>query len=949
MPYSLKPHRHVKICLCHSDETFLELPRQLLLQHLRLINPRDTIYFVYDRELFAKDPQQREAILQQLDSFCLKNNIRPFDVRRNLSLKSFSQDEKKLFCLYEEEINHLNEGGCLETASRYLRLFDEILLQGIVSTEDVYIDTTDLPESLPVSSPILFDITTQDAPVLDQHLALVTISTNLLAITNTEEAAFTLFQLRKQIIDANTKDGLFYLYRMRNIYAVSYLKIQEAFSNQFSKKISFHALKNVPSLHILHDLSIMAQDNIPRTLRHALLTDPISLDEMSKNILGDLYYEGLSQDEWMEQAVSILRLSILSEEESCDEKKKALLLINDPRDFLTRFHAILIESYLACAGQYASGDPCTTLALYPSLFCSSLEDSYIKGSGFKYYALDKHFKSKGYRARGEASDLSLWSATRNDELALDDLILKQNAEKLRPDLFHKMFYPPPQRTGYQFNPHAHVKIWLSNHPDSFMNLENKLRLIKMRGTNPTDQITLAFDGQLLTLNSKRNLIDFCERYSIISLDVRDHLLLHHLTLNEKKLLKLYEDEVSHLNHGGNLGAASDILRWFRFIYTQGIYTDLDIDIDTQSLPTTMVIDACMLINMGMRADENQKDEPLVNRLMANMSNDVLAVVDETDALEKIESMQLTLINAYKNPPYNHPIPGLSQEKQSILTNLRKMGRGRSVRELRQYIQLISRDNETFKQAVLGLDGRNKTEIQRALQQLRLEITSGHLDTYISDEALLTMSREAFQAKHLPPLVALISGPIRQGIFPEAHYSESFYYAHIKGYAYQNYARLEAAFQVHHDLSWTPAGLKIALDRDDILRAIAASRNVVIEPELNIPPKLAEILLDEAHQATLIMGQLRGLIATEVDLKNKSNSMLSLLPIGFFNKNYANLSIFCKILNDINAHQYCPNQWGRLCEKVSPCNATQEKIVHYVNQLVRINSIFHENTSGFQRK
>ena len=78
-------------------------------------------------------------------------------------------------------------------------------------------------------------------------------------------------------------------------------------------------------------------------------------------------------------------------------------------------------------------------------------------------------------------------------------------------------------------------------------------------------------------------------------------------------------------------------------------------------------------------------------------------------------------------------------------------------------------------------------------------------------------------------------------------------------------------------------------------------------------------------------------------------MLSLLPFGFFNRNDAHSSIFCKILNDIDTHQYCPDQWGRLCEKISPCNTTQEKIVDYISQLVRMESFFQENARDFQRK
>lgn len=50
---------------------------------------------------------------------------------------------------------------------------------------------------------------------------------------------------------------------------------------------------------------------------------------------------------------------------------------------------------------------------------------------------------------------------------------------------------------YHYRPHTHVKIWLSNNPQVFMNFENQTRLIAMREQCPTDPIHLIYDSALL--------------------------------------------------------------------------------------------------------------------------------------------------------------------------------------------------------------------------------------------------------------------------------------------------------------------------------------------------------------------------------------------------------------------------------------------------------------------
>lgn len=64
---------------------------------------------------------------------------------------------------------------------------------------------------------------------------------------------------------------------------------------------------------------------------------------------------------------------------------------------------------------------------------------------------------------------------------------------------------------YSYNPHRHTKIWLSDDRNSFLNLENQLRLVAMRETNPTDNIYFIFDGSLLSENAQEEMIKACSK------------------------------------------------------------------------------------------------------------------------------------------------------------------------------------------------------------------------------------------------------------------------------------------------------------------------------------------------------------------------------------------------------------------------------------------------------
>ncbi|MGL5741716.1 MAG: glycosyltransferase family 88 protein [Legionella sp.] len=187
---------------------------------------------------------------------------------------------------------------------------------------------------------------------------------------------------------------------------------------------------------------------------------------------------------------------------------------------------------------------------------------------------------------------------------------------------------------YQYNPRAHVKIWLSNNPNVFMNLENQIRLIEMREKNSNDTIHLVYDSTLLTSLSIQSLHEFCSEHRIIPIDA--HSIKKKLkSENERALYHFYAEELRHLKKGGNLAVASDILRWLSPIFRHGTYTDFDFPIDTSELSSPMAVEVPLLLNIGS-LKMGKKEFILAN-------NDFVAIIDETAAQKEIEQVQIGLL------------------------------------------------------------------------------------------------------------------------------------------------------------------------------------------------------------------------------------------------------------------------------------------------------------------
>ncbi|MDF1646466.1 MAG: glycosyltransferase family 88 protein [Legionellaceae bacterium] len=233
-----------------------------------------------------------------------------------------------------------------------------------------------------------------------------------------------------------------------------------------------------------------------------------------------------------------------------------------------------------------------------------------------------------------------------------------------------------QPTGYEYNPHEYVKIWLSANPDVFMPQIHQLRLIRTRQTNPKDIIHLVYDGKLLSPEALNKLKTFCETYNIIFHDVREDIIPACKTKEENRLITLYEDEVLHLEESGNLAVATDLLRVLSPVYAW-TYTDFDVDVDTSTLPETINVKEPLLISFDAST--------------GTFCTDAFAVVHPEDASEILQMLQRIIIDACSPEPAQEQASDFSPD---ILENPKAfcqkmlddcLALGYSVREYRNFI------------------------------------------------------------------------------------------------------------------------------------------------------------------------------------------------------------------------------------------------------------------------
>lgn len=208
-----------------------------------------------------------------------------------------------------------------------------------------------------------------------------------------------------------------------------------------------------------------------------------------------------------------------------------------------------------------------------------------------------------------------------------------------------------------------LRIWINKTPDTFMPMLNQLRLIQLREKNPKAKITLVTaindpktGTPFLTSDAQTALKDFCKRLNITVLDVQE-VEKTELTKTEKKLFEKICQETAKARDGtgGNLAAASDMLRAMPAILKQGIYSDFDTKIDTSELPDIVQVktDRPILFTAQRYTAEDQDGsqklgtETNIDILIPTFSESTCASLDEKFLLH-CKRVQMIIVKRYEN-------------------------------------------------------------------------------------------------------------------------------------------------------------------------------------------------------------------------------------------------------------------------------------------------------------
>lgn len=502
-------------------------------------------------------------------------------------------------------------------------------------------------------------------------------------------------------------------------------------------------------------------------------------------------------------------------------------------------------------------------------------------------------------------------------------------------------------TTYTYNPHKHVKIWLSKNPNVFMNLENQIRLSEMRVKNPSDTIHLVYDSHLLNEKANIELIEYCKSNNLIPVDV-NKLNQDLLTENEKALLEKYKDEVDNLDNGGNLAAASDIIRWISPIYKLGSYTDLDVPVNTTNLPSTIEVHVPLLVNLGSIKIGN-KDIILPN-------NDYVAVVDADAAKKDIERIQtgiLSKLNNYSsdfiektvqeigtnsriNRMVIEQIKNRSEAVYIAKTNKLNSSMHLSSRKLRQYTKDITTSREKFLDFKRKIHQTDADVIQALRKELENQLSLVKLiffkSEYIKIRTILLQNDDEFikqlmkreYSQYLSSIIVCTTGPleIARSLFGSSVLDTTYFNTHARAYSFkeyglQKYFLTENTIRVHenvislliflgtdtgtlNDSSWLPEGISLQSVREaDILDRID-----------NFKANLPKHLNETKAKITKQLNYLRSLISNKLAdklfhrrINNEIKALERLLDCYSDNDNSFDLDKFqsCLTDNTVNIH------------------------------------------------
>ncbi|MCS5708485.1 hypothetical protein CC99x_006140 [Candidatus Berkiella cookevillensis] len=199
----------------------------------------------------------------------------------------------------------------------------------------------------------------------------------------------------------------------------------------------------------------------------------------------------------------------------------------------------------------------------------------------------------------------------------------------------------------------HYKIWFSANPDEFLNDENKLRFIRACLDNPDIRFSFVYSSAILSEFAIAELKDFCAKLNIQAVDVDSdvlRLLAHRL---DKKSYHHAMQEIRHAvkKQGGNLAAASDLIRWLPgLIQCCGIYSDFDVELKFQKLEPVINVKSPVILPTTLEFEDDALNAYTINNeFLAFAFDEDNTTQLSADSIEIIRIVQKEMLKRYTQP------------------------------------------------------------------------------------------------------------------------------------------------------------------------------------------------------------------------------------------------------------------------------------------------------------
>ena len=222
---------------------------------------------------------------------------------------------------------------------------------------------------------------------------------------------------------------------------------------------------------------------------------------------------------------------------------------------------------------------------------------------------------------------------------------------------------------YRIDTKKFYRIWFSKNRDSFLNVENQIRLAAMRYANPQTNISVVYSSKLLSEKAKKEMAEFSKRFQVTFVDLDKEISQWIQTQKDKVLHAYVQQELEKWvkDEGGNCAVASDIVRWIECVIEKlGIYTDFDVYVNSQGkMEDSYLSEAPILYPVkhtetegtttnndfiACATDENDKINPEALKKINFVQNEIIKRINDIEyALSK------NVVKGYANisQPDNH--------------------------------------------------------------------------------------------------------------------------------------------------------------------------------------------------------------------------------------------------------------------------------------------------------